>query len=208
MEHMNHLSPEMTKHYIRKEKIENKELSRKFFKGLIKKEYKAIGEQSEQLIEKINEFIEEGHFDIKKDIDEIVDYLAGEIPIREKALGFCIKSAFGKKCKYNELICAFDMCPNHITYFINADISYKRFKNQVKSIKYNEENNFIQEAKIEKGKLKRLIDRNLKYELEEFKEEIDKQGELEIIRKYPQLKEIAKEIEKIMMEVKAWKEKI
>ncbi|WP_102400999.1 tyrosine-type recombinase/integrase [Haloimpatiens massiliensis] len=208
MEHMNHLSPEMTKHYIRKEKVENKELSRKFFKGVLKKEFKAIGDQAEQLMEKINEYIEKGHFNIKVDIDDIADYLAGQIPIRERALGFCIKSAFGKKCKYNEVMCAFDMCPNHITCFINADISYKRFKNQVKSIKYNEENNFKQEAKIEKGKLRRLIDRNLKYELEELKVEIDNQGETEIIRKYPQLKEITEEIDKIMMEVKDWKRKI
>ena len=207
VEHMNHLSPEMTKHYIREDKAENIELSRKFFKGVLTSEFKPIGEQAEQLVKKIDEFVEDSKFNIKKDLDEIIDYLAGKVPIREKIDGFCIKSAFGKKCKYNEFMCAFDMCPNHISCFINADITYGRFINKVKVIKYNEDNNFKREAMIEKTKLKKLINRSLEAELQELKNEINKHGEIEIIKDYPKLKNIVKDIDSIIMEVENWKTK-
>jgi hypothetical protein len=207
VEHMNHLSPEMTKHYIREDKIENVELSRKFFKGVLTNEFKPIGERAEKLIDSINEFIERGNFNIKNDLDEIINYLSGKIPIREKPDGFCIKSAFGKKCKYNEFICAFDMCPNHISCFINADITYRRFKDKVKVIKYDKDNNFIREAEIENKKLQRLIDRSLLSELNELKDKVNKCGDSKMIMNYPKLKELVENIDKIIMEVEEWKGK-
>lgn len=175
-EHMNHLSIEMTMHYIREthgsEKTKN--VTREVFKGIINKEFKLIGEEAELLVNKINEFISKNKYNIKENLDEIITALSGEIPIREKREGYCIKSAFGKKCKYNEFLCAFEMCPNHCTNYLFSDITYNRFKEHKKVIEYNMENNFIREANMEKNKLKRMASLYLIKELNELKDEINR----------------------------------
>lgn len=200
MKHMGHLTEDMTEHYIRKEKEDNNEV----LKGIIKKDFKLIGEEAEDLINRIEEFIEEGEYNIKTDLEQIVDTLSKRVPIRAKKNGFCIKSAFGKKCKYNEFICAFEACPNHCTSYIFADISYKRFKDNLKSIEYNEKNNFINEAKIEKKKLKRMAENYLIKELQEVKNEIINKGKEQLINENRNLEFVVNNIEELFEEVNKW----
>ena len=200
MKHMGHLTEEMTEHYMRKEKEDNDEV----LKGIIKKDFKLIGEEAEDLINRIEEFIKEEEYNIKTDLDEIVDTLSKRVPIRAKKNGFCIKSAFGKKCKYNEFVCAFEICPNHCTSYIFADISYKRFKDNLKSIEYNEKNNFINEAKIEKKKLKRMAENYLIKELQEVKHEIINRGKEKVINENRKLEFVVNNIDKLIKEVNQW----
>lgn len=204
MEHMNHLTPEMTMHYIRDSKESVKKKSKEFFKGLISGQYNLIGEEVEFLINKIDEFIKLNNYKIKDNLDVILNELANQIPVREKREGYCIKSAFGKKCKYNEFMCAYDMCPNHCTSYLFIDITYERFKNHIKVINYNEMNNYINEAKLESNKLKRMVNKYLIKELEELEYEIKKQGKEQIVKNHNNLLNIINNLDKIYEEVKEW----
>ena len=199
---MNHLTFEMTMHYQRSN--EDNAISKGVLEGVVTGEYNLIGEEANLLISKIDEFIQKNKYNIKTDLKEIVDELSSKVPIREKREGFCIKSAFGKKCKYNEFMCAFEMCPNHCTVYYFADITYKRFKEKLITIEYDKANNFISEANIETIKLKRIAKSFLIKELEELKIEMEKQGNQRIIEKHPQLEYITENIFDIMEEVKIW----
>lgn len=205
VEHMNHLSVEMTLHYKRNEESEKgKKFAEGVIEGIVTGKFNLIGEEAKLLIEKIDEFIEENKFNIKTDLAEIVSALSSKVPIREKKEGFCIKSSFGKKCKYNEFMCAFEMCPNHCTTYFFADITYKRFKDKLNVIEYNIKNNFIAEANMETNKLKRITRNYLKYEIEELDREIKKQGIEAILSKHPKLEYVAHNLSNIMEEIYPW----
>lgn len=206
VEHMNHLSVEMTNHYIRKtdESDEQKEMTKDLFSGLINGEFKLIGEEAELLMKKIDDFISENKYNIRTDLEEIVDKLTEIVPIREKREGYCVKSIFGKKCKYNEFLCAFEMCPNHCTSYIFVDITYKRFIEHKKCIDYNLENRFIREATQEKNKLKRMISLYLTNELKELKYEINRQGRENIIKEHSTLEDMVDNVDEITKEVDMW----
>lgn len=201
---MNHLTPEMTYHYFRKEMETNKEKSKIVLRGIILGDFKLIGEEAENLIKKIDEFIKNNNFNIKKDLDTIINELADAVPIREKIEGYCVKSSFGKVCKYNEFLCAFEICPNQCTNFLFSDISYRRYQDTIKIIKYNEKNGFIKEASVEKNKMKRWYETYFSKELIETKNEILRQGADTIIEKYPNLEYVVHNIDCITDECEKW----
>lgn len=201
--HMGHLTSEMTMHYTRVKEEDNN----KVIEGIVKGEFRLIGKEADRLTIKIKEFINEGNYNIKSDLEEIVNELSKKVPIRAKKNGYCIKSSFGKKCKNNEFMCAFEVCPNHCTSYLFADISYKRFKEGIKVIEYNNKNGFISEAVMEKNKLIRLIEDYFIKELEELKKEIDIIGYKEVILNNKNLKYLCENIDEVLREVKEWKEK-
>lgn len=199
--HMGHLTSEMTFHYSRAIKEEND----KVIEGIVKKDFKLIGKESERLIQKIEDFIKQGNYNVRTDLDEIVKELSKIVPIRAKKNGYCIKSSFGKKCKYNEYMCAFEICPNHCTSYLFSNISYNRFIEGIKIIEYNNINGFTNEAIMEKNKLKRLVDDYLLKELEELKNEIDKRGKKELISYNKQLEYLCDNIDRVLSEVRGWR---
>ncbi len=209
-EHMNHLTFEMTEHYIRmkEEKKKDQEIAAKVLRGIVKKDIKLIGKEANVLHLRINEFIMENNFDVKTDVEAIVNELKQKVPIREKREGFCIKSSFGRKCPTNEYECAFDFCPNHCVFFGNIDITYNRFKDKQKIIAYNLENGFVTEAKAESNKLRRMVVNNLVPEIGELKHVVKKQGVEKVISEYEHLIPYINDIEKIKQEVRVWIQKI
>ncbi|AET66623.1 hypothetical protein Desor_0947 [Desulfosporosinus orientis DSM 765] len=203
MQHMNHLLIETTEHYVRNDERE-KEKAKGILHDILTGEFKLIGEEAEVFLEGIDRFLEEKKFNVKYDLAQIIDELVEIVPIREKSGGYCIKSAFGRKCTKNEFLCAFEMCPNHCTSFLYADITYKRFNECLKVIEYNKANNYIAQAEVESRKLQRLVKRDLMQELEELYNEIRKHGKDTIISKHKNLKHIADNISEIMGEVRPW----
>lgn len=206
VEHMNHLYEETTQHYGRYGDDDKKtdDLSKGVLHGIITGEFKLIGEEAEFIINKIDEFLKEKKFNVKSNLDEIINELVQKVPIREKKGGFCIKSAYGKKCKYNEYFCAFELCPNHCTAYFLVDITYSRFKSSLQAIEYNNSNNFLAEANVEIKKLQRLVKRDLIPELDELKEEIRKHSKDVIINKQKKLEYIVNNLSEIILEVKPW----
>lgn len=203
MQHMNHLTPEMTDYYVRNENEEH-QASENVLRDIVSGSYRLIGEEAEDLTERINEFIEENEFNVEKDLDSIVTILKGKIPIREKKEGFCIKSSFGRACKRNEFTCAFDMCNNFCTSYLFSDITYKRFKDLKRTIEYNTENGFIKEAGVEKKKMKRLVVSRLLKEIDETEYEIKRQGINKILKDHPELDYIVNNIDNIRKEINLW----
>lgn len=203
MQHMNHLTPEMTDYYIRNEKDEIK-VREDVITDVVTGSYRLIGEDAEDLMERIHEFIDENEFNIQDDLNEIVTQLKGKIPIREKKEGFCIKSSFGRACKRNEFSCAFDSCNNFCTSYLFTDITYKRFKNMKMMIEYNRNNGFIKEAEMEEYKMKKMVLSRLSKEIKESEYEMKRQGVEKIIESHPDLEYIVNNIDNIKEEIGLW----
>ena len=210
-EHMNHLNAEMTNHYIRREEQsnKNKEFAKSVLKAVIQEDYRLLGKDKDILMNNINEFIRKNDFNIKKDINVIIEKLAGKIPIRQKGSGYCIKSAFGRKCTHdgftNNVYCAFGVCPNHFVIYKMIDITYKNFRDLQRTIEYNINSGFQAQASIELNKLKRVINEGLVEEIKELKYEVIQKGKENIIRQEPNLTYFIENIEDIQNEVDKWK---
>jgi integrase len=204
---MGHLSSDMQDYYIRpKNQIqENIEFSKKTIEDIITGKLTLLGSNSNDFTNKIHEFIEKNKFNVKKDIDTIVDSLIKKIPIRQKSGGVCIKSSVLRECsidaKTNEFYCAYGVCPNVFHFFYNIDISYRKVKELSKSIKINSKNGFVKQVQKEKNMLFTVILNQFEPEFKELKKEIIKKEIEDIYIEYPNIKYIVENINQIEQEV-------
>jgi len=157
---MGHLSHEMQGYYVRpKNQIqENVEFSKRTLQNILSGRVTLLGSNSNDLTSKIQDFVEENHFNVQKDLDTIVNSLLNKIPIRQKMGGVCIKSSILRDCsvdaKTNEFYCAYGVCPNVFHFFYNIDISYRKAKELSQSIAINNSNGFIKQTQKEKSSSK------------------------------------------------------
>lgn len=202
--HMNHLTPEMTLHYIREEEIKKESVIK--ISEFIKDEVSKVSnvESKSLLYKKIDKFIQNNKINIEVDVEKIIEELKGNKPLREKKYGYCIKSNFGRKCPKNEKIDIPEKIENHIPTFEFINITYSRFLNMTKAIAYNDKNGFTVEKTREIKRLKRLINNYLLAELNELKSELLNKGLLELLKEYRHLEYMINNITNIEREVYKW----
>lgn len=211
-EHMNHLEREMTVHYIRRQNKskKEKEFAKSILRSVVKDDIRLIGKDSDKLMIKIDEFIKENKFNVKEDLESIIEELSRKVPIRQKSNGYCIKSAFGRKCSHDiggsDIFCAFGICPNHFFTYKTIDITYNQFKNTIKLIEYNIKNLYIAQANLELNKLQRLIDEVLIPQLKEIDYELNRKAQEDFIKENEILKECIVNRTNLMYEVMKWKD--
>ncbi|MGI2775329.1 tyrosine-type recombinase/integrase [Bacillus cytotoxicus] len=233
-QHMNHLTEEMTKHYIRLEEIEKLEVNA--VETLMKRSSKDgsslntdINESSDkhlteeiqsekyqEIYDQINKFLKKSKLNIFKDIKEIVSKLSRtDNPIADMELGICAKS-FNKLCERNQYISSINDA-----YYLGVQIhslddlphSIKRFEEKTSIISYNEHlykknQKYRNEFERELKGIKKYIERKLNPELQLLKDEISAIGFEEVHSKYPALEEVIKNIKDVEKDVQKWNEKV
>jgi|GEM_PF-6166988 len=204
--HMNHLSYDMTQWYLRKEVTDKKviEFKKKMLEGLVSGDFRLIGNDARSIENRIQEFVKEGKFNIAQDLEAIILAISPELPIREKSEGFCMKNSYAIECPTNEFVCAFNYCPNHYSYYKNADLTYQRFIDKQRVIKSNLDRGFTRQADMETNRLKDFVIRRLYPEIEEVKYEIERQGFEKVLEDNPKLFHILGNLSLIEDEVKQW----
>lgn len=232
-EHMNHLTVEMTQHYIRIKEIEKIELNavetlmtrsskdgstlitsindspnKRIQEELLSEEYKEIYEQ-------INNFLKKNKLNIFKDQKEIIAILSrSETPIADMELGICAKS-FNKLCERNQYLSSINDA-----YYLGVQVhsledlpySIKRFQEKSEILSYNEglflkNNKYRNEFERELKGIKKYIQRKLEPELNLLKNEINLIGLERLYVKHPRLVSIIKNIKLLEEGVEKWKEK-
>lgn len=214
--YMSHLSDSMKGYYVRPKKNlqEDVNYTRSVLKDIISGNVRLLGEEKQinSLTGKIEEFLVKGHFNVKNDIDEIIDVLIKKIPIRAKLGGVCINSAMLRDCKFddksNEFFCAYGICPNHFHFFYMADISFNKFREVNNTYLYNIKNGFFRQAQKEGYKIIKIISESLLPELDELDNEIKIKGKVSIIKQYPNLKELIENYTFIYNEILDVKERV
>ncbi|HCG4536326.1 TPA: tyrosine-type recombinase/integrase [Salmonella enterica subsp. enterica serovar Typhi str. AG3] len=229
-QHMNHLTEEMTQHYIRLNEMEKLEVNA--IETLMKRSVKdgttlitntnetsdkyiseeLQSKQYQELYANINKFLKKNKLNIFKDIHEIISKLSKlDNPIADMELGICAKS-FNKLCKRNEYISSINDA-----YYLGTQVhsldelpySVKRFQEKASIITYNENlykknpkyrNEFERELKG----IRKYIERKLNPELQMLRNKLKENGTEEIYKKYPKLSEIVSRISEIEKEVQQW----
>ncbi|KAB2500457.1 phage integrase family protein [Bacillus cereus] len=229
-QHMNHLTEEMTQHYIRFNEMKKIEINaietlkkRSTKDGLtlntnindISDKYiveELRTEEYQEVYNQINKFLKKNKLNIFTDIEEIVSKLSRtDTPIADTELGICAKS-FNKLCERNQYISSINDA-----YYLGVQIhsleelpfSLKRFQEKASIVAYNEKlyeknQKYRNELERELKGIKKYIERKLNPELMLLKDEIRSGG---ICDKYPELESIVESIDDIEKEVKKWSAK-
>lgn len=232
-QHMNHLTEEMTQHYVRINEINKIEtnaidtLKRRASEDgsslitdvnestdkHIKEELQ--NEQYQEIYEQINKFLKKNKLNIFKDIDKLVKKLSiTDTPMADMELGICAK-LFNKLCERNEFLSTINDA-----YYLGTQIhsledlpySVKRFQEKTKIIAHNEslykkDKKYRNEFERELKGIKIYIERKLNPELLLLKNEISELGLESASYKYPKLSEIIGNISDIEKETQKWSEK-
>lgn len=235
--HMNHLSTEMTEHYIRDE-LEKRQkigiakalLSRSNINGTqletdtnkisddnIKNDLE--NEKVRKAYDDINKFLKKvtsGHkkLNIKNNIDEIVELLYEyELPLSDITLGYCMLDTLEVMCETQERLNMFEDFDIQIPTIDNLHISYSRFLDKAKVIEYNKKlcqsnDDYIDSYNRELDSMLLLLNRRLLPELNMLSEELQKKNIEEIKNKYDKLSSIINNFNEIKEEVLEWNQKI
>ncbi|MGV1066327.1 hypothetical protein [Clostridium perfringens] len=234
---MNHLSTEMTEHYIREEAKRQQKVG--IAKALISRS-NSDGTQLETDINKIsdpdiknelkNEKFKKAYNDInkflklvssnpkklniKRNINEIIDLLYEyELPMTDVDVGYCMLDTLEVMCETQNRLTMLEDFNIQIPTLDSLYLSYKRFQDKIKIIEYNSKlykinDNYIESYQRELNSMSLLINKRLLPELKILEEEIKKRDNEDIITKYSNLSLILNNFNDIKKEVLEWNQKI
>jgi len=211
---LGHDSYEMWGYYVRpKHEIqEDIDFSREIVTDIVKDNIKILGPKGEALEKKIDQIIKDGNLNVETDLNSIIEKVFGQVPIRAKEGGFCIKSNPRRECRHDsksdEFLCAYGCCPNHCHMYFMVPVTYRKYNEIVQLIKYNQDNGYINQSEKEMYKLESIIFQELKPELDELDKELNRKTETEICSKYHELQLIINNKEKIKEDINIWIKKI
>lgn len=212
--YMGHLSDHMLGYYVRPkdEYQENVVESEKVIQSIVGDGLTPIDSSGSTILGKemkkrITEFIADNKFDVYKDIDEVMKTIGDRLIIRAKTGGMCIRTSF-LTCKNdvrtNEVLCAFNVCPNLFHFYYMIDVTYQSFLDLQKTYTRNKDIGHQLDAEKELNKIHDLIKRRLAPEMEELEKDLAVKGKDAVIEKYPSLKDIVERREEIKKEYETW----
>lgn len=235
--HMNHLSTEMTEHYIREEAKKKQQIgiakaliTRSNIDGTqletdinnvvyseIKNELK--DEKFKKAYDEINKFLNKlskgrKKLNIKKDINEIIESLyKTKISITELELGFCALDTLEMLCERQTQLNRLEDIDIQIPTIETLYISYKRFKDKIQVINYNyklfkENDSYKSSYEREINNFSMFLKKRFLPELELLENEIKILGHKVIIERYVSIQPLVDDLDNIKKEVLEWRQKI
>lgn len=212
--YMGHLSEAMLGYYVRPKDTyqENIKYSEKVIQKIVGEKLTPIGTLGEEMKQNIIDFVEQNAegIDVYSDAENILKIFGDKLIIRGKPGGCCIKTSLmpcSQDARTNELMCAYNICPNLFHFFYMIDISYSNFKTLQDTYNLNKKNQKKLAAQKELNKIKHIIRNRILPELEELDKEILKKGKTSIINSYPSLLDIIENEKEIKKEVQEWMNK-
>ena len=209
--YMSHLSEIMMGYYVRPPETyqENVKYTEQIIKEMEEEELTPLGGNliGEDIRRSIHKFIEDNGFNVKTDISEIVKAMGDKVIVRGKTGGVCIKTSLmpcAKDARSNEMMCAYNYCPNLFHFYYMIDVTYLNFQTLQETYHAMLENGNTRAAQKELKKLKDVLKRRLIPELDELEKEISKKGFNKIIELHPSLIEIIENIDDIRKETELW----
>lgn len=191
---------------------ENIAYSEKVIKEIVEENITPLGGNfiGEDIRKNIQKFIKDNNFNIKTDINEIMKELGDKVIIRGKSGGVCIKTSLmpcSKDSRTNEMMCAYNICPNLFHFYYMIDVSYLNFKTLQETYQTMESNGNAKAAQKELNKLKDLLRRRLIPELDELEKELEQKGFNLILEQHPSLLNFIENKDDIRKEINLWMKK-
>lgn len=202
---LGHSNPMLTQeYYIRPEfspkKIEQK---REVFKAL-QRDFNVLGTNTERFTDWAKEAFHSDELCICENDEEVLEYMACNMPLQTKEVGFCLLSGT-ERCterpEVEQMMCAYYTCNNIGFFFFDVAEHYKWFHDCLKAAKLNAAKGLVNAAEREENRALWLARKFVLKELPELEAEIARHSEEKIIEWYPDLQNIIKNLAKIKEEI-------
>lgn len=212
--YMSHLSDYMMGYYVRPKDTyqENINYSEQVIREIVEEDITPLGGNliGDDIRQNIQKFIKVNGFNVKTDIDAIMKELGSKVIIRGKTGGVCIKTSLmpcSKDARTNEMMCAYNLCPNLFHFYYMIDVTYLNFKTLQETYTSMKSNGNVKAAQKELNKLKDLARRRLIPELDELEKELNKKGFDTVVDLHPSIIEIIENKDDIRKEIDLWMNK-
>ena len=208
--YLGHLSEYMLGYYVRPKNPghENAKYAERIVKKIAGDDMTPLGSMGAELKQNLQQFIEEGKYNVKSDTSKILNDLGENLVIREKGPGLCCIKTSIIPCKYDartdKMLCAFGTCPNIFHFFDMINVSYMQFHELQNSYQQNKDNGFKRAAEKELNKLKSFCKGRLTHELDELERVVKTKGLSAFVKQYPDLQYYATNIDNIRKEIQLW----
>lgn len=208
--YLGHLSEYMLGYYVRPKNPgqENAKYAERIVKKIAGDDMTPLGSMGAELKQNLQQFIEEGKYNVKSDTSKILNDLGENLVIREKGPGLCCIKTTIIPCKYDartdKMLCAFGTCPNIFHFFDMINVSYMQFHELQNSYQQNKDNGFKRAAEKELNKLKSFCKGRLTPELDELERVVKNKGLSAFVKQYPDLQYYATNIDNIRKEIQLW----
>ena len=208
--YLGHLSEYMLGYYVRPKNPghENAKYAERIVKKIAGDDMTPLGSMGAELKQNLQQFIEEGKYNVKSDTSKILNDLGENLVIREKGPGLCCIKTSIIPCKYDartdKMLCAFGTCPNIFHFFDMINVSYMQFHELQNSYQQNKDNGFKRAAEKELNKLKSFCKGRLTPELDELERVVKTKGLSAFVKQYPDLQYYATNIDNIRKEIQLW----
>jgi hypothetical protein len=212
--YMGHLSEHMMGYYVRPKDTyqENIQYSERIIREIADEDITPLGgnKLGKEIKENIQHFISNNGFNVHTDVNAIIQAMGDKIIIRGKTGGVCIKTSImpcSKDARTNEVLCAYNLCPNLFHFYYMIEVSYANFMTLQDSFYAMKNTNKTKASQKELSKIKDLINRRLIPELNELDKEIERKGIDYILDRHPSLIEVIEHRDKIRKEIEVWRMK-
>lgn len=212
--YMGHLSDYMMGYYVRPKDTyqENIQYSEKVIREIAGEDITPLGGNmlGEDIKENIKKFIADNGFNVQTDVEAIVKALGDKVIIRGKTGGVCIKTSLmpcSKDARTNEMMCAYNLCPNLFHFYYMVDVSYMNFQTLQDTYHAMKDSGKTKAAQKELSKMRDLLNRKLIPEMDELDKEIEARGFNTILDRHPSLLDIMTNRENIRKEIEVWRTK-
>lgn len=207
-QHMSHLTEDMAAYYIRSDKEIEYKCSLEVYECVFNDGSKLLGKHGDEFVERVKAFIENNRERVVADNIAIAELAAKEFPLRKKIGGVCIRCGQIVPCQENkqtdELLCAFNLCPNHCHMYFAASDTYETVNNMAQIAEINAKRGHSKAAANEIRKMQNIIRDSLLPELEQLEVELTKQGRDRILNKFPYLTSLVDSLNTVKEEVEEW----
>lgn len=210
---LGHNDPRMLNYYERNvtEEIQEDPIyTSKVLHDIVGNDLQIIGPKGDIYTKRIKKFLNKNGGRVAT-VDEAVNGIAAEMPIRQIPGGLCITESINHPCEMDnginadKLFCAYGLCKNQCHLYFHCAYHYNEFLTAKKIIEHNRNNGFKQATEKETNKIKIVVSTLLIPEMLQLNKEIEKQGINVIRQNHPELDYILKNYDSIMEELNKWK---
>ena len=212
---MGHKDEKMLGYYAREvDSIqEDIEYSKNVVTTILNEDINILGPRGDLYTRNMKNRLESSNITIEKSFNDAVDSIISDLPIRQKAGGFCICANRSRSCivdtdeEINEVLCTYGLCPNQCHVYFDLTYYYNEFKRSITLVEKNKQNGHINAAQKELHVMQRKLEDYVIPEIRELERTIKEKGKQFIIEQHPELNEILNNLNKIKEEVKKWETK-
>ena len=192
---------------------EDIEFSKSIVKDVLKENTKILGPRGDINMNRIRNKLRNHTINVQDSLDDIIKDFIEDLPIRQKAGGFCICANSSRTCDVdidediNEVLCAYGLCSNQCHVYYDLNYYYNEFQRNVLLYLKNRKAGHKNATEKQLYIMQRKLEDYIIPEINELEKILEEKGEEHVISLHPEMLYIINNLNKIKKEVEIWKNK-